>query len=165
MKKSTIVLIVAAVACLGLAVLSAKLSVTRTEKAISNIGEVTYSEECKDKIDLAVSYYNALDTNLKLDKKITNTEDFDTAKIEYVRLAIKAAVVADERKEAEDYSTADVQEFITAARETLEAYLLDVQYEQVENYSDLTALESAYSSGGGSDDSDSTEEAETVPMC
>lgn len=163
MKKSTIVLIVAAVICLGLSVVSAKYSVSRTEKAISNIDEVSYSEECKEKIDKAVSYYNALDTNLGLEKKISNIDEFTEKKIEYARLAIKAAVVADERKAAEGYTSADVLEFITEAREIIDAYLTEDQYELVENYSDLTALEAAYSGdGGGADDA---EEAEAPPMC
>ena len=41
MKKSTIALIVAAVVCLGLSAFSAKASVTRTNEAIEEIGEVT----------------------------------------------------------------------------------------------------------------------------
>ena len=43
MKKSTIALIIAAVVCLGLSAFSAKASVTRTNEAIEEIGEVTYS--------------------------------------------------------------------------------------------------------------------------
>ena len=99
MKKSTIALIIAAVVCLGLSAFSAKASVTRTNEAIEEIGEVTYSEDCKAKIDRAVEYYNALDKNLDLQEKV-NKEDmknFDAAKIEYARLAIKAASVADAR--------------------------------------------------------------------
>ena len=105
MKKSTIALIVAAVVCLGLSAFSAKASVTRTNEAIEEIGEVTYSEDCKAKIDRAVEYYNALDKNLDLQEKV-NKEDmknFDAAKIEYARLAIKAASVADARKVPEGY--------------------------------------------------------------
>ena len=74
MKKSTIALIVAAVVCLGLSAFSAKASVTRTNEAIEEIGEVTYSEDCKAKIDRAVEYYNALDKNLDLQEKV-NKED------------------------------------------------------------------------------------------
>lgn len=164
MKKSTIILIVAAVVCLVLSAASAMYSVSRTEKAISNIGEVSYSEECKAKLDKAVSYYDALDTNLGLEKKISNIDEFTEKKAEYVRLVIKAAVVADERKAAEGYTSADVKEFITTARETIDAYLTDDQYELVENYSDLTALESAYSDDGGGADDDGGE-AEAPPMC
>ena len=54
MKKSTIALIVAAVVCLGLSAFSAKASVTRTNEAIEEIGEVAYTDECKSKIDRAV---------------------------------------------------------------------------------------------------------------
>ena len=163
MKKSTIGLIVAAVACLGLAFVSAKGSVTRTVDAISDIGTVSYTDESKEKLDRAVTYYNALDKNLKLDKKITNIKDFDAAKMEYARLAIKAASVADARKKAEGYSSADVQKFVTEAREIVDNYLTEDQRTQVENYADLKALEADYASSGGAGASD--EEAETVPMC
>ena len=43
MKKSTIALFAAAAVCLGLSVFSVKASVTRTNDAISAIGEVTYT--------------------------------------------------------------------------------------------------------------------------
>lgn len=163
LKKSTIALIVATIVCLGLSVFSANASVTRTNNAISNIGEVTYSEECKAKIDRAVTYYNALDENLGLKDKITNMEEFEAAKIRYASLAIKAASVADSRKEAEGYANSDIAEFVTAAREVVDAYLTAEQYSLVENYADLTALEAEYTSTGGAGTSD--EEEVVVPMC
>ena len=163
MKKSTIALIIAAVVCLGLSVFSANASVARTNDAISNIGEVTYSEESKAKIDRAVNYYNALDDNLGLKEKITNMEEFEAAKIRYASLVIKAASVADSRKEAEGYANSDVAEFVKAAREVVETYLTSEQYSLVENYADLTALEAEYTSDGGAGATD-TEEV-VVPMC
>ena len=51
--------------------------------------------------------YNALDKNLDLQEKV-NKEDmknFDAAKIEYARLAIKAASVSDARKVPEGYTS------------------------------------------------------------
>lgn len=163
LKKSTIALIVATIVCLGLSVFSANASVTRTNNAISNIGEVTYSEECKAKIDRAVTYYNALDENLGLKDKITNMEEFEAAKIRYASLAIKAASVADSRKEAEGYANSDIAEFVTAAREVVDAYLTADQYSLVENYEDLKTLEAEYTSDGGAGTSD--EEEVVVPMC
>ena len=140
MKKSTIALIVAAVVCLGLSAFSAKASVTRTNEAIEEIGEVTYSEDCKAKIDRAVEYYNALDKNLDLQEKV-NKEDmknFDAAKIEYARLAIKAASVADARKVPEGYTSDDIKKFVTEAREVVDSYLSADQTSMVPNYADLT---------------------------
>lgn len=163
MKKSTIGLIVAAAACLGLSFVSAKGSVTRTVDAISSIGEVSYTDKSKEKLDRAVTYYNALDTNLELQKKITNIDEFDAAKMEYARLAIKAASVADARKKAEGYSSAKVQKFVTDARKIVDNYLTQEQRSQVENYADLLTLEASYASGGGSNAPD--EEAAAVPMC
>lgn len=116
MKKSTIALIVAAVVCLGLSAFSAKCFCYKNlNEAIEEIGEVTYSEDCKAKIDRAVEYYNALDKNLDLQEKV-NKEDmknFDAAKIEYARLAIKAASVADARKVPEGYTSDDIKKFVT----------------------------------------------------
>ena len=155
MKKSTIALIVAAVVCLGLSAFSAKASVTRTNEAIEEIGEVTYSEDCKAKIDRAVEYYNALDKNLDLQEKV-NKEDM---KIEYARLAIKAASVADARKVPEGYTSDDIKKFVTEAREVVDSYLSADQTSMVPNYADLTELEKEYTSTGGSD------EEVSVPMC
>ena len=149
MKKSTIALIVAAVVCLGLSAFSAKASVTRTNEAIEEIGEVTYSEDCKAKIDRAVEYYNALDKNLDLQEKV-NKEDmknFDAAKIEYARLAIKAASVADARKVPEGYTSDDIKKFVTEAREVVDSYLSADQTSMVPNYADLTELEKAWMEG------------------
>ena len=131
MKKSTIALIVAAVVCLGLSAFSAKASVTRTNEAIEEIGEVTYSEDCK-------------------------------AKIEYARLAIKAASVADARKVPEGYTSDDIKKFVTEAREVVDSYLSADQTSMVPNYADLTELEKEYTSTGGSGGSD---EEVSVPMC
>ena len=164
MKKSTIALIVAAVVCLGLSAFSAKASGIRTNEAIEEIGEVTYSEDCKAKIDRAVEYYNALDKNLDLQGKV-NKEDmknFDAAKIEYARLAIKAASVADARKVPEGYTSDDIKKFVTEAREVVDSYLSADQTNMVPNYADLTELEKEYTSTGGSGGSD---EEVSVPMC
>ena len=162
MKKSTIAFIAAAIVCLGLSIFSVKASVTRTNHAIENIGEVTYTKECKAKIDRAVEYYNALDPNFDLKAKINNMKEFNTAKIEYARLAIKAASVADARKTVEGYTSEDVKKYVEEAREVVNAYLTADQYSFVENYADLTALESEYTSDGVSG---GTTEDVSIPMC
>lgn len=161
MKKSTKLLFASVVVFFILSIASAKCSVYRTEKAISNIGEVAYTDECKEKIDRAVFYYNSLDPKLVLEEKITNTAEFDQKKIEYARLAIKAAKVADARKTVEEYSNTDVENYVKAAREVVTNYLKEDQYMSIENYADLVALESEYASSGGGG---ATEEV-SIPMC
>ena len=161
MKKSTKLLFASVVVFFILSIASAKCSVYRTEKAISNIGEVAYTDECKEKIDRAVFYYNSLDPELGLEEKILNTVEFDKAKIEYARLAIKAAKVADARKTVEEYSNTDVENYVKAAREVVTNYLKEDQYMSIENYADLVALESEYASSGGGG---ATEEV-SIPMC
>ena len=70
MKKSTKLLFASVVVFFVLSIVSAKCSVSRTEDAISNIGEVAYTDECKERIDRAVFYYNYLDPELGLKEKI-----------------------------------------------------------------------------------------------
>lgn len=161
MKKSTKLLFASVVVFFVLSIVSAKCSVSRTEDAISNIGEVAYTDECKERIDRAVFYYNSLDPELGLEEKISNTVEFDKAKIEYARLAIKAAKVADARKTVEEYSNTDVENYVKVAREVVTNYLKEDQYMSIENYADLVALESEYSSSGGGG---ATEEV-SIPMC
>ena len=94
-----------------------------------------------------------------------NKEDmknFDAAKIEYARLAIKAASVADARKVPEGYTSDDIKKFVTEAREVVDSYLSADQTSMVPNYADLTELEKEYTSTGGSGGSD---EEVSVPMC
>ena len=98
MKKSTIALIVAAFVCLGLSVFSVKASVVRTNDAIQNIGEVTYTEESKAKIDRAVKYYNALDPNFDLKKKIKNMN------VTEAREVIDSYLTADQYTLIENYA-------------------------------------------------------------
>ena len=138
MKKSTIALIVAAVVCLGLSAFSAKASVTRTNEAIE---EILYLQEKVYKEDM---------------------KNLDASKIEYARLAIKAASVADARKVPEVYNSDDIKKFVTEAREVVDSYLSADQTSMVPNYADLTELEKEYTSTGGSGGSD---EEVSVPMC
>lgn len=162
MKKSTIALFAAAAVCLGLSAFSVKASVTRTNDAISAIGEVAYTEECKEKIDRALEYYNTLGPNFDLEDKIQHMNEFNAAKIEYARLAIKAASVADARQTVEGYSFDDVKKYVTEAREVVDSYLTAEQYSLVENYAELTALESEYTSSGSTG---GAAEEVSIPMC
>ena len=87
---------------------------------------------------------------------------FNAAKIEYARLVIKAASVADARKTVEGYSFDDVKKYVTEAREVIDSYLTADQYTLIENYADLIELESEYTSTGSS--GGSSEEV-SIPMC
>ena len=89
-------------------------------------------------------------------------KNFDAAKIEYERLAIKAASDADARKVPEGYTSDDIKKFVTEAREVVDSYLSADQTSMVPNYADLTELEKEYTSTGGSGGSD---EEVSDPMC
>ena len=62
----------------------------------------------------------------------------------------------------EGYSFDDVKKYVTEAREIVDSYLTAEQYSLVENYADLTALESEYTSSGST--GGATEEV-SIPMC
>lgn len=162
MKKSTIALLGATVVCLGLSVFSVKASVTRVNDAIAQIGEVSYSEACKERIDRAVDYYNALDDNFNLKEQVADQDTFEAAKLEYARLAIKAASVAKQRQKADGYSADDIRTYVEAAREVVNSYLTPDEYSQISNYGDLTSLESEYAASAGS--AGAVEEV-SIPMC
>ncbi|MBQ8356284.1 MAG: hypothetical protein IJX39_00590 [Clostridia bacterium] len=141
--KVTAVLGVLALVFLGLSIGSAVYSVNRTVEAIDAIGEVEYTEASKQKIDLALSYYGALDPNIGLPDQITNIDTLTAAKREYVRLGIKRAYVADKNGEAAD----TVKQYVTEARANFDEYCASGECTDISNYADLTALEEKY--GGG----------------
>lgn len=171
MRKLTIVLAVLAVVFLALSIASAAYSVSRTEAAIDAIGKVSFDGESREKIDLADSYFNQLDTGLRLETRIRNADELEAAKVEYIRLAIKTAAVKNQRKTAEGYTDEEIREAVAAAREALDAYGTPESFAAVENYNDLIALEEQYAetgdSGAASDEASSAGdgEAEEIELC
>lgn len=163
--KLTIALAVLSVIFLGLSIISAEYSVSRTAKAIEAIGTVDFSDQSKEKIDLARSYYSALDKNLDLDKKIDNSDKLTAAEFEYIRLAIKRAYLADKNGEPEEV----VSEYITQARSIFNEYCASGECVNISNYADLTALEEKYSpsekSQNNSSNSENSEPQEEIELC
>ena len=162
--KITVLIAVLAVVFLILSIVSATYSVNRTLDAIDAIGEVEYNEESKGKIDLALSYYAALDPNLDLSEKITNIDKLADAKNEYVRLAIKKAYLADKNGEAEE----TVKQYVADARQSFDTYCSTGDCKNISNYEDLIALEEKYASDADtskdSSPSDDKEEEE-IELC
>lgn len=172
MKKLTVILSVLAVIFLALSIYSASYSLSRTEAAIDTIGAVSFDEASRDKIDLADSYYKELDPKLNPAERVGNLDVLEAAKNEYIRLAIKTAVVKDQRKVADGYTNEEVTAAVAAAREALDHYYgVDELQPVVENYSDLLALEEKYAVSGNSDEeaapesSDSENSEESVELC
>lgn len=138
--KILIILSVLLAIFFSLAVTSSVLSVDRTVRAIEEIGEVEYSDEAGDKIDKANFYYDSLDKNIGLEKRIHNAQKLFNAKTEYVRLAVKRAYLAD--KQGMDEET--VKEFTADAREAFKRYFKDGEEEGISNYGDLIYLENKF---------------------
>ena len=163
--KLTILLAVLAVVFLILSIVSANYSVNRTVDALDAIGEVEYSETSKEKIDLALSYYTALDPNLNLSEKIVNADKLADAKIEYVRLGIKKAYLADKNGEAEE----TVKQYVAEARQNFDEYCSSGDCTSISNYEDLIALEQKYTSStetpNTTSPSGNTAEEEEIELC
>ena len=163
--KLAIIFAVLAVAFLILSIVSANYSVNRTASAIDAIGTVEYTDASKEKIDLALSYYNSLDAGIGLPDKITNIEQLDAAKLEYVRLGIKKAYLADKNGEAEE----TVKQYVQDARASFDEYCTTGDCDSISNYEDLIALEQKYISDAeapnNSSPSDSNAEEEEIELC
>jgi hypothetical protein len=169
--KFIIVVGIFALVFLIFTLVTANYSLKQAKNSIAAIGKVTYSEESKTLIDQAVADYEALDQTVGLtttfstvvDKKV-NYSALLNAKAEYVRLAIKTATVAEQRKVADGYTTEDLIAFVSAARKAADDYFTD-DFSAVENYADLQKLEERYgvtNEGDGETDtpSDKTDEIE-----
>lgn len=156
LKKSTIVLIVLAVIFLGLSVVSTKYSVTRTITAIDEIGDMKLNDDSIDRFKKAAEYYEALDPNQNLEEKITNLKTYKEARLNYARLMIKQASLADKKQDG----AADA---VKEAREAVDTYVPADEKWNIENYQELLDLEATYNSDGGSGSGDDAGEA--PPMC
>lgn len=162
--RLTILLAVLAALFLALSVVSAVCSVKRTVDAIDAIGNVEFSDECRDRINLAKNYYDSLDSNLGLPGRVTNAEKLTEAKREYVRLSIKRAYLAD--KDGEDEET--VRQYVADARQSYDELCSSGDCAVISNYEDLIALEEKLAFGAGTSEpsspSDESEEEE-IELC
>ncbi|MCD8040835.1 MAG: hypothetical protein LUF82_04890 [Clostridia bacterium] len=152
---------------LVLAISSAVYSVSRTKSAIDDIwadGDITYTTETREKIETAISYYDALDTNISLDERITNADLLTEARAEYTRLSIVQLYKAEKSGEDEEVILAYIEE----AREVYDSIIGDSGI-VVENYSDLTDAEEQYGVGTSSeeddDDDGGSDEDEEIEIC
>lgn len=163
--KLTIFLSAAAAVFLILSIVSAQYSVRRMVDSINAVGEVEFSEASKAKIDLALSYYAALDSNIGLPEKITNLQRLSDAKTEYVRLGIKRAYLADKEGQAEE----TVKQYVSEARASFDEYCSSGECKNISNFDDLIMLEAKYSSGGNvtesTSKSDNAGAEEQIELC
>lgn len=155
LKKSTVVLIVLAVVFLLLSVVSTRFSVSRTITAIDQIGEMKLDNGSMERFEKAAEYYMSLDPNQDLEKKITNKDVYVEAKLDYARLMIKAASLADKKQDG-------AAEAVTAAREAIDTYISADEVWDIENYQELLDLESVYN---GDDSGSGGDSGEAPPMC
>lgn len=135
-----------AIIFLGLSIITSIVNVNNTKKAIDKIGEVKYSIETEEKIDNAIEKYEKLDRNIGLNKKVSNIIELEDAKFNYVRLAIKKAIVLDNRKVADGITNEEISLAVNEAKEKLEKYYKENEYETITGYSEFKFLEEKYGS-------------------
>lgn len=164
--KLVIVLAVLAIIFFSLALTSALYSVNRTIRAIDAIGTVEYSEESREKIDLANTYYNSLDDNLHLKTAITNSDTLNRAKLRYVAAVIWELHLADEAN-ADGGNDAVVKNLIDEARTSYEEFFTQDASENIPNFHYLPEAEAKY--GGNAvqsgNSSDGDQEEEEIELC
>jgi hypothetical protein len=172
--KLVIVLSVFAVVFLALAIGAAFASPYRAEEAINSIGKVTYTAESKQKIDNAITYYNDIGKNTlgesalvgKAYKEANKNEELEKtleeAKRAYTNLAIKNAIVSENRKYVENYTTEDLTAIFSATRAVIDDYFPGST--DFENYEEFAIYEKNYvvenTTNGNDTDNSSTEEVE-----
>ena len=77
---------------------------------------------------------------------------------------MKAAIISDKRKIADELSDEAILAKITEARETLDAYLSPEEQSSLDNYKEFTSLEAAFAANDANGGSAPAEE-EAPPMC
>lgn len=162
----------------GFALGAAFASPAQAEKAVKNIGVVSYTAESKEKIDTADKYYKAVGVNglgesknfgaayIKAKVPAELTETLESAKKEYVRLAIRAVDVAEKRREVDRHTDEDIIELIIKARAAADDYFKG-EYDRIETYATLVFYEGKYNLSasqqpqGGTD----SEEEPEIELC
>lgn len=133
-----------AIIFLGLSIITSVVNVNNTKNAIDKIGEVKYSIETEEKIDNAIEKYEKLDRNIGLNKKVSNIIELEDAKFNYVRLAIKKAIVLDNRKVVDGITSEEITLAINEAVTKLEKYYEENEYETITGYSEFKYLVEKY---------------------
>lgn len=152
---------------LTISIITSVLLVKRCEHAIEDIGDVTYNAEVEEKIDLANGYYNKLDKNISLDERVYNKDDLANAKYNYVRLAIKKALVSYNRRIVDKISEDEIKENVNSANKALEKYYVKDNFEAIEGYNEFKALLEIYKEEEKTNNNSSSSEpkAEEPEIC
>lgn len=129
---------------LFISILTAVFNVKRVEKSINNIGEVTYTIDSENKIDEAINLYQKLDVNINLNKNVSNIQLLEDGKYEYVRLAIKKALVLNERKIADSIDVSLIKDAVNEANLKLKKYYKESEFESIKGYLEFKFLLDEY---------------------
>lgn len=142
--KLTIVLAIISIFLLIISIVTSTLNVKRTEEAINNIGNVSFDLSSEEKIDLASNYYSKLDTNINLEKNVSNKDELDLAIYNYVRLGLKKAIVSYNRRIADNIDEETIKLYVNEAYLKLKKYYKEEAYQTIEGYSEYKALLDIY---------------------
>ena len=154
---------------LSLSIIASALNVSRCKKSINEIGTVTYTKEVEEKIDTALNYYEKLDRNIGLEKRIKNIDVLEDAKYNYVRLALKKAVVLNKRKVADGVTEEEIALQVNEAKTVLEKYYEESEFETITGYGDFALLVEKYgikeNNTDNSTNTNNNSEAEEPEIC
>lgn len=165
--KILIVLAAFAAVTFALALSAAIVSVNRTIGAIEDIGVVAFTEESREKILTAESYYDSLDANLNLQNRITNKETLTQAKLKYISLAVWELHLADQAN-ADGANDSEVKKLAQEIRTTYEEFFAADVSSDIPNFHYLPEAEAKYSgNGGGADETAPAEEEQQddIELC
>ncbi len=138
MLLAALILIAGIIGVLALA--SANHGVQAITDAIDAIGDVTYSDESRVRIDRADAAIAAADPNLHLTDRVENLERLREAKVRYTERAITRLYRAWRDKEPEE----TILLYLADAREAYDHYFTAEDAGLIHNYQDLTDIEARY---------------------
>lgn len=147
--KVTIVVSILAVVFLGLSIGSAFYSVNRSKSSIDAIGNITVDSDltlksAKERLDKAITDYEKLDRNLKLDKKIDNIDVLYEKEREFVNVAILLANSVDQQKVKLNLTNQDVAKYILDIDQYKNSYITDDEFQSLASYETYETLKEQY---------------------
>ena len=138
-----------AILFLAFSIGSAFYTVNRSINSIDEIGNITVDEDltltsAKNRLDLAITNYDKLDRDLKLEEKVDNIELLYKAKKDFVNASILLALAIDNQKVKLGLSDNDVAKYVANIEEYQKEYITKEEFEQLADYSKYVVLSEKY---------------------
>ena len=156
-KRIAVILLLVVFLALAGAVRTGFLSVSKAKEALSRIGSISYTEECRQIIEDATLAVGSLDSGLRL-SELFDLEGLKDAQVEYIRLAIRDLYLT-----LEEGSEAEILDKIHTARVLVDSWLSPEDTGRISNYADLVEAENSYQNAAPA--IKETEQEEELELC